>query len=231
MSSADEAVRILRKIKCVFADGKQQYGSGFVGDTPNEIITCAHVISYDGQIPKKIFVNGNKVVIKKKLNDIDIAILVSNESEVSRIEYSYNPCLGEEIVFAGFPAGVRYPSVFNGIVSCIGSGLISSPTCELIQINGMINTGNSGGPLLNKNAEVIGVITAKFVPMLVEVDKLLKILKQIPQFPSEVGIGQIDFSRFVNLMILALSTISGSLRLVQVGTGYAVPTKLLKGKT
>ena len=99
---------------------------------------------------------------------------------------------------------------------------------HLIQINGMINAGNSGGPLLNSHGEVIGVITAKFVPLLVEVDKLLEILKQIPQFPSEVVIGQIDFSKFVNLMIQALSTISGSLRLVQVGTGYAVPTKLLE---
>ena len=230
MRSADEAARILRKIRCIFPDGKQQFGSGFVGDKPNEIITCAHVISHDGQLPEKVFVNDDEGEIKEKLDDIDIAILASNESEVSRIEYSYGPSLGEEILFSGFPAGVKYPSVFSGIVSCIGTSLLSFPTCELIQINGMINAGNSGGPLLNNNAEVIGVITAKFVPLLVEVDRLLKILKQIPQFPSEIGIGKIDFSKFVNLMIQALSTISGSLRLVQVGTGYAVPTKLLKGR-
>jgi len=45
MSSADEAIRILRKIKCIFAYGKQKYGSSFVGDSHNEIITCAHVMT------------------------------------------------------------------------------------------------------------------------------------------------------------------------------------------
>lgn len=45
MSSADEAIRILRKIKCIFPDGKQKYGSGFAGDSHNEIIICAHVMT------------------------------------------------------------------------------------------------------------------------------------------------------------------------------------------
>ena len=63
--------------------------------------------------------------------------------------------------------------------------------------------------------------------LLEQVDKLLEILRAIPQFPSEVIIGSIDFARFVNLNVQALTTVAGSLRLVQVGTGYAVPIELL----
>lgn len=70
-------------------------------------------------------------------------------------------------------------------------------------------------------------MTAKFVPLLREIDNLRDILRNIPQFPSEVGVGQIDFSKFVNLTVSALRSISGSLRLVQVGTGYAVPINLM----
>jgi len=132
------------------------------------------------------------------------------------------------LVFAGLPVGVTGPSVFFGILSARGKGLITQPKCELLQINGMINLGNSGGPVFKSGSKsVIGVVTAKFVPLLREIDKLNEILKSIPQFPSEVAVGQIDFSKFVNLMIQALRSISGSLRLVQVGTGYAVPTNLL----
>ena len=68
----------------------------------------------------------------------------------------------------------------------------------------MINVGNSGGPVLSENGGVVGIVTAKSVPLLQEIDHLRDILRTIPQFPSEVGIGTIDISQFVNLTTQAL---------------------------
>ena len=95
----------------------------------------------------------------------------------------------------------------------------------MVQIAGMINNGNSGGPLLDANGAILGVITAKYVPLLREIDRLRQDLEKIPQFPRDVAIGQIDFSAFVNLTIKSMWQIAAVLRLVQVGTGWVVPSK------
>ncbi len=138
------------------------------------------------------------------------------------------PQVGEQLISAGSPRGVSVPSVFPAMVSAIGTRLVTFPRCELIQVAGMINNGNSGGPLLNSASEVVGVITAKYVPLLAEVDKLASGLEQIPQFPSDVAIGSIDFGQFVNLTVRSMWQLAAVLRLVQVGTGWAVPSKFVE---
>ena len=227
-----EALRIVRSVEVHFAAGPPQFGSGFIV-APGNIITCAHVvINKSGQ-------EGNGVIVRKK-NDVqfrgaisaverqfDLALLnVPKDTESPpRIENSIPP-IGCSVVFAGSPQGVARPAVFPGMVSDIGSGLIKQPRCEVIQISGMINNGNSGGPLIDATLNcVVGVITAKYVPLLTEVNKLTELLEQIPQFPSDVGIGQIDFAKFVNLTIHSMWQLGAVLRLVQVGTGWAIPSR------
>lgn len=227
MEAAEACLQSLVKIDSHFPDGKNLTGSGFAGDRPNEIVTCDHVVFDSGNEATRVLVDGREVSILERHRDIDVAILSCNSPNPSRFNDSGDPEIGAQIYFAGYPSGVKTASVFQGMISAIGEHLISTPSCKVYQINGMINSGNSGGPLVAIDGTVLGVITAKYVPLLLEVDKLLKILKEMPQFPSEVGIGKIDFSKFVNMMIASLKVIAGSLRLVQVGTGYAVPISLL----
>ena len=133
---------------------------------------------------------------------------------------------GAPLVFAGLPQGLSVPSVFPGMVSAIGVGLVRAPKCELIQIAGMVNNGNSGGPLLHsETGRVLGVVTAKYVPLLEAIDRMVDSLEAIPQFPSEVEVQKIDFGRFVNMTVRGLWQVAAVLRLVQVGTGWAVPAK------
>jgi hypothetical protein len=69
------------------------------------------------------------------------------------------------------------------------------------------------------------MVTAKYVPLLQEIDRLTLALAAIPQFPRDVVIGTIDFSAFVNVTIKSMWQLGAVLRLVQVGTGWAVPAK------
>lgn len=226
--TALEALRIIRNVKATFSDGSQKIGSGFVGLDSNTVITCAHVVSEIGQSLTELRVGSYEASILDIFPDKDLAILRCSDAETCKIGDSSGLVVGNQVIFAGIPSGVNVPSVFYGIISARGEALVEFPRCELIQINGMINSGNSGGPIFKAGStEVVGVITAKFVPLLKEIDNLRNILKRIPQFLSEVAVGQIDFSKFVNLTMQALRSISGSLRLVQVGTGYAVPINLL----
>lgn len=230
--TAKEAIRILRYIECSFPDGTNKFGSGFLGPKPGFVFTAAHVVRDNGTNASAIKVNGNKATIKSIREDIDVAVLATAEKDVSTFGTTQSLQLGDSLMFAGHPTGVTGPSLFSGVLSAQGTNLIRSPKCRLLQINGMINSGNSGGPVLAVGSlEIIGAITAKYVPLLLEIDKLRDILRSIPQFPSEVGIGKVDFSKFVNLMIQALLSVSGSLRLVQVGIGYAIPIDLFDTKS
>lgn len=233
-SASTEALRIVRSVEVRFPTGPPQRGSAFIA-APGVLITCAHVaVNKAGQ-------EGNSVTIRKRNGvkyqgtvaavnrQFDLARLdvLADREPAPRIENTMPP-IGRNVVFAGSPQGVSRPAVFPGMVSDIGSGLISHPLCEVIQIAGMINNGNSGGPLIDSTTNcVVGVITAKYVPLLTEIDKLTESLEQIPQFPSDVGIGQIDFAKFVNLTIRSMWQLGAVLRLVQVGTGWAIPSRHL----
>jgi S1-C subfamily serine protease len=225
--TAYEALRILRRVSATFSNNATKNASGFVGPEPGTVLTCAHVVSERGLQLSKVSVSGKPAQVEGVLGDIDLAILSADEREVSETGSMGSLKVGDPLMFAGYPTGVAGPSVFSGILSAQGEGLVDFPRCRLLQVNGMINAGNSGGPLFKVGSKsVVGIITAKYVPLLREIENLRSILRSIPQFPSEVAVGQVDFSKFVNLTVHALRSVSGSLLLVQVGTGYAVPIEL-----
>ncbi len=232
VSASAEAMRIVRTIEVDFPTGAQQRGSAFVVSGNGHLVTCAHVVTNDaGERATRIFVacpDGSRY--EASLGQVDdahdLARLDSSGSDVGPSLQAHLPPVGEQVVFAGMPQGVARASVFPGMVSAVGQGLLSRPRCDLIQLGGMINNGNSGGPLVDAATnQVLGVITAKYVPLLQEIDRLTQSLEGIPQFPRNVGIGEIDFSAFVNLTVSSVWQVASVLRLVQVGTGWAVPTK------
>lgn len=224
-------MRIVRSLEVHFASGPSKTGSAFIAPAKGKLLTCAHVVIDDqGRRATSVLVRtptGANYEAKVLAIDesVDLACIEAAETiEPSKAEENF-PRVGEQVVFAGSPQGVKRSSVFPGMISAVGAGLISSPRCEIVQIAGMINNGNSGGPLLDAKGAVLGIITAKYVPLLREIDKLTQDLEKIPQFPRDVAIGQVDFSAFVNLTIRSMWQMAAVLRLVQVGTGWAVPTR------
>ena len=73
---------------------------------------------------------------------------------------------GDEVVSVGFPFGVG-PSASAGVVSGLGREFDDRgrPTLRnLIQFDASTNPGNSGGPLVNADGEVVGIVTALMNP-------------------------------------------------------------------
>lgn len=229
--AASEAMRIVRTVQVDFPSGPPRTASAFALRA-GRLITCAHVVRNEsGQAANRVLVRwSGGTQYEAKVSSIsdtyDLACLESSaEREAIDVDTAL-PIPGRPVVFAGQPQGVAVPSAFPGMVSVVGDGLIRAPRCELIQVAGMINNGNSGGPLLDAaTGRLLGVITAKYVPLLQEIDKMVRAFEQIPQFPSSVGVQGIDFAKFVNLMVQSLWQLGAVLRLVQVGTGWAVPAK------
>jgi S1-C subfamily serine protease len=74
---------------------------------------------------------------------------------------------GEEVVAVGFPFGIG-PSVSAGVISGLGREYQSAAgeriLTNLIQFDAAVNPGNSGGPLITTEGEVIGIVTGLLNP-------------------------------------------------------------------
>ncbi len=231
VSASAEAMRITRLVEADFPTGPGKSGSAFVV-AANLALTCAHMLTSDaGETPVRVHISmtgrpPTEANLARVDRDHDLAFLETEEPTNPPSISTTLPRVGQQVVFGGRPQGVRCISAFPGMVSAVGHDLLTRPRCQLIQIAGMINNGNSGGPLIDVDTgAVVGMVTAKYVPLLMQIDELARRLKAIPQFPSSVGLGGIDFANFVNLTVQSMWQLAAVLRLVQVGTGWAMPAR------
>lgn len=137
-------------------------GSGVVWDgSKGIIVTNNHVV--DGAKTVQIALSsGEKLDAQVLATDptVDLAIVkVSSTSLPSATFASEPPRVGELAVAMGNPLGFEN-SVTAGIVSALHRSLDQSTYIDLIQTDAPISPGNSGGALVNRNGEVIGINSA-----------------------------------------------------------------------
>jgi serine protease Do len=141
-------------------------GSGFFISKDGLVITAAHVVdggsafyvvTYDDQqLPAELL-----IMDKRK----DLAILKVESTKVSgtlNLGTSSTLQVGEDVLAVGNPFGFTF-TVTTGIVSALVRHMEPGGV-GLIQTDTSLNPGNSGGPILNKNGDVIGVSHAIFTP-------------------------------------------------------------------
>ena len=175
-TSIDKVYDAVFLIEATTRSGKST-GSGFAYKVDNKtgyIITNAHVIASATEV--KITNSKGETYDAKILGSdeyADIAVLstdAGNISKVAQMGDSSKIELGDTIFTVGSPLGSEYfGTVTKGIIAgknrLVGS---SSIMLEAIQIDAPINEGNSGGPLLNINGEVIGVNSMKIASEKIE---------------------------------------------------------------
>ncbi|KUI39254.1 S1C family serine protease [Mycobacterium sp. GA-2829] len=150
-------------------------GSGVVVDGRGYIVTNNHVVEEAASDTKKwklsvIFNDGKTVPAHVVGRDpvTDLAVLkVSNVDHltVARLGDSSKLRVGQEVIAAGAPLGLRSTDT-QGIISALNRAVrLKSDSGDdvvisAVQTDAAINHGNSGGPLINMNAEVIGINAA-----------------------------------------------------------------------
>lgn len=148
------------------ANGLQQggSGSGFVYDMQGHIITNAHVIEGATEIAVN-FLDGTltRASLVGADPDSDIAVLRVNvdPGKLQPLQFADINALfvGQSVYAIGSPFGQRW-TLTSGIVSALNrtiSGLENFSIGGAIQTDTAVNPGNSGGPLLDENARVVGV--------------------------------------------------------------------------
>ena len=151
-------------------------GTGIIvgkSDTELLLLTNAHVIDGVSNL-KCTFVDGESVncTVKGSKSDKDIAVVAVNLSDIksstinqisiAELGDSDDVTLGQEVVAIGNALG-EGQSVTNGIISAMNRSItVNNVTFDgLFMTNAAINSGNSGGALLNADGRVIGINFAK----------------------------------------------------------------------
>jgi S1-C subfamily serine protease len=150
------------------SDGKadESLGTGTIIDANGDILTSLHVVANSTDI-QVIFADGTSstATVANKQTENDIAVLKADKLPAQVIPAVLgNPNamqVGDEAYVVGNPYGL-YSSMSAGVIS--GFNRTFQPANSnldlkgLIQIDAAVNPGNSGGPLLNRNGEVIGIV-------------------------------------------------------------------------
>ncbi|NLF32943.1 MAG: trypsin-like serine protease, partial [Planctomycetes bacterium] len=146
----------------------QSLGSGFIVHSRGYVVTNEHVVRKAMKIAVSL-ADGQSYEAHVIATDAvhDLAVLKLDLPEGVTLPSlplgrSDNLMIGETAIAIGNPMGYHH-SLATGVISALNRELKFDTRAEykgLIQTDTSINPGNSGGPLLNVNAEVIGINTA-----------------------------------------------------------------------
>ncbi|QPC89473.1 DegQ family serine endoprotease [Mesorhizobium sp. INR15] len=142
-------------------------GSGFIVAADGTIVTNNHVV--DGAQSIKVTLDDGtelpaKLVGRDAKNDLAV-LKISASRPLPTVKWGDSDKLmtGDQVLAIGNPFGIG-TTVTAGIVSARGRDLHSGPFDDFIQIDAPINHGNSGGPLVDTNGDVVGINTAIYSP-------------------------------------------------------------------
>ncbi|HEY4201423.1 MAG TPA: trypsin-like peptidase domain-containing protein [Devosiaceae bacterium] len=146
-------------------------GTGVVIDDQGTILTNLHVA---GAAPKLrvTFWDGSEseahIIGAQPENDLAVISpsVIPDDLQPATLASTQGLSPGDQVVAVGFPFGIG-PSTSAGVVSGLHREFAGEegPTLKnLIQFDAAANPGNSGGPLVNADGEVVGIVTAILNP-------------------------------------------------------------------
>ena len=129
-----------------------------------QILTNAHVVG-DDDTPSVETYEGQTFAAKtfRRGSEVDLALLQvdppSGDWTPMKVVRVALPEVGSEVYIIGHPVGLGW-TITRGIVSAVRKAGEVAPI-EMIQTDAAISPGNSGGPLLDRYGQLVGVVVSK----------------------------------------------------------------------
>jgi len=173
LTPAQVYARSVKSIVAVSANVKGNYGqvgtstgSGFLITEDGYVVTNYHVVENAVGVKVNVY-NGQEYVAEvvgyDDANDVAVLKIDAQGLQALKVGSSDELIVGDQVVAIGNPLGeltstmtVGYVSAKDRVITTEGARI------NMIQTDAAINSGNSGGPLLNMKGEVVGITTAKY---------------------------------------------------------------------
>ncbi len=145
---------------------QRDLGSGFIINANGEILTNAHVISGSQQVevtlPDQTKYKA-AILMRDSVNDLAL-IKIEPKKKLTYLNLGDSDHLqvGQKVLAIGNPFGLQ-GTLTTGVVSSLGRDIDGENNHKMqgmVQTDASINSGNSGGPLLDSQGNVIGINTA-----------------------------------------------------------------------
>ena len=153
-------------------DKKVATGTGTVIDDMGNILSSWHIVDKASAI-QVTFIDGSEseAVVVAKDTEKDLVVLrakiLPDNLVPATLGSSGALSVGDDAIVVGNPFGITN-SLSAGVISGLHRNFKSPKTgatmTNLIQFDAAVNPGNSGGPLLNRYGEVVGIVTALLNP-------------------------------------------------------------------
>jgi S1-C subfamily serine protease len=147
-------------------------GTGVVIIDNGTILTNLHVVAGAKKV-RVTFFDGSEsdAIVLSTQPENDLAVLraktIPDDLEAATMRSTADLATGDQVVAVGFPFGIG-PSASAGVVSGLKRQFRSPDgqqmLTNLIQFDAAANPGNSGGPLVTMDGEVVGIVTAILNP-------------------------------------------------------------------
>lgn len=134
-------------------------GSGFIVSSDGYVVTNRHVIEDAGDASISVKLLDEKTLpatVSANADERDLVLLKVDATGLPVVQFASSDKLtsGQDVAAIGAPLGLEH-SVTRGVVSSTSR---TRDDQQLIQIDAAINKGNSGGPVINEDGQVVGVV-------------------------------------------------------------------------
>ncbi len=139
-------------------------GSGFAISKKGHLITNFHVV--EGCDLNKVHHNGSifdaNIIAVDKINDIALIKINKSFNQIFPVS-EQDVALLEEVIVAGYPLGRHISSSIKTHKGVITSLSGAGDNYSNFQTDAAINQGNSGGPIINQNGNIVGIAAATWI--------------------------------------------------------------------